>query len=259
MTDADTVASVEVRDEDQVRTITLNRPQKKNAVTRAMVGRMADAVAELAGDTSTSVIVIEAVGEIFSAGHDVGELMSKFTDREDYVNLPATAGRLAKVFRECPQVVVADVRGGAIGEGADIALMCDLVVATTDAYFSDLHLLRGVVPGAGSWNLPQLVGAKRAAEFLLLCEKIPADRALDWGLVNRVVLPGEADAEVQRIVDRLLQMPPVSLRLAKRAMQVGVTADLAETMQHVAYARSIASKTTEAHASGASFYASKSS
>lgn len=233
--------------------ITLNRPTKHNAMTIGMQNELVAALAEIGKRNDISVIVLTGAGPTFCAGRDVKELVTNFTDDEDHINLPGVSGPIAKALQATPQVVVAMVNGPAIGEGVDVALMCDLVVAAEDAYFVDLHLARGLVPGAGCWTLPRHIGAKRAAEMLLLCEKISAEQAREFGLINRTATGAELASVTQELTARAAAMPPLGLRLTKQALQKGIVEDLAATTEFISFARSVAAKTHETHDGGMQF------
>ena len=216
-----------VHDDRGVRTITLNRLDRKNSITSAMYGAMADALAQAASD-ATRVVVIQGHETVFCAGNDIG----------DFLNNPP-AGPESNVFRFLRGIagfakpLVAAVCGPAVGVGTTLLLHCDLVYAGDNAAFSLPFVNLGLVPeAASSLLLPQMLGYHRAAEALLLGEPFMAEAALEVGLVNRVLPPMEANAYAQSVARKLAAKPLSSLvetkKLMKKAGQQRVLAQMDE-------------------------------
>jgi enoyl-CoA hydratase/carnithine racemase len=200
-----------------VMTITLNRPERKNSITAAMYGAMADALAAAAQDPATRVVVLQGNETVFSAGNDIG----------DFLNKPP-AGMDSPVFRflrgiaTFPKPLLAAVCGPAVGVGTTMLLHCDLVYAGDNAAFSMPFVNLGLCPEAASSLLvPQMFGYHRAAEALLLGEPFMAEAALEVGLVNRVVPPTEAHGLAQAVARKLAAKPLSSLVETKRLMKKG--------------------------------------
>ena len=215
-----------VHTEAGVCTITLNRVDKKNSITAAMYGAMADALAAAESDPAVRVVVFQGDATVFSAGNDIG----------DFLNQPP-AGEGAPVFRflrgiaSFPKPVVAAVCGPAVGVGTTLLLHCDLVVAGDNAAFSMPFVNLGLCPEAASSLLvPQMMGYHRAAEALLLGEPFMAEAALEVGLVNRVVPPTEANAYAQTWAAKLAAKPLSSLLETKRLMKKGQAAQVQAVM-----------------------------
>jgi len=215
-----------VHTEAGVCTITLNRVDKKNSITAAMYGAMADALAAAESDPAVRVVVFQGDATVFSAGNDIG----------DFLNQPP-AGEGAPVFRflrgiaSFPKPVVAAVCGPAVGVGTTLLFHCDLVVAGDNAAFSMPFVNLGLCPEAASSLLvPQMMGYHRAAEALLLGEPFMAEAALEVGLVNRVVPPTECNAVAQAQARKLAGKPLSSLVETKRLMKLGQTAPVLERM-----------------------------
>jgi enoyl-CoA hydratase/carnithine racemase len=201
--------------EDGVMTITLNRLERKNSITSAMYGAMADAIAQAASDPAIRVALLQGHETVFSAGNDIG----------DFLNQPP-AGQDAPVFRflrgiaSFPKPLVAAVCGPAVGIGTTMLFHCDLVYAGDNAAFSMPFVNLGLCPEAGSSLLvPRMLGYHRAAEALLLGEPFMAEAALEVGLVNRVVPPMEANGVARSIARKLAAKPPSSLAETKRLMK----------------------------------------
>ena len=218
-----------------VMTITLNRVEKKNAITSAMYTAMADALQSAADDTDIRVIVFQGQETFFCAGNDIG----------DFLNHPPTAEdspvyRFLKTISTFPKPLVAAVCGVAVGVGTTLLLRCDLVYAGDNAAFSLPFANLGLCPEASSSLLaPQMFGYHRAAEVLLLGEPFKADAALAMGLVNRVVPAAEANALAQAQARKLATKPMSSLLEIKRLMKKGQAANVAQQMadEGVSFAR----------------------
>jgi enoyl-CoA hydratase/carnithine racemase len=207
-----------VHAEAGITTITLNRVERKNSITAAMYGAMADALAATAGDAGTRVVVLQGHETVFSAGNDIG----------DFLNQPPASGEEAPVFRflrgiaTFPKPLLAAVCGPAVGVGTTLLLHCDLVYAGDNAAFSLPFVNLGLCPeAASSLLLPQMLGYHRAAEALLLGEPFMAEAALEVGLVNRVLPPTEANGYAQAQARKLAAKPLSALVETKRLMKKG--------------------------------------
>jgi enoyl-CoA hydratase/carnithine racemase len=200
-----------------VMTITLNRVDKKNSLTQAMYGAMADALAQATDDASVRAVVIQGHATVFSAGNDIG----------DFLNGPPSTTE-SHVFRflrgiaAFPKPLVAAVCGPAVGVGTTMLFHCDLVYAGDNAAFSMPFVNLGLCPEAASSLLvPQMLGYHRAAEAFLLGEPFMAEAALEVGLVNRIVPPMEANGVAQTQARKLAAKPLGALIETKRLMKKG--------------------------------------
>jgi 2-(1,2-epoxy-1,2-dihydrophenyl)acetyl-CoA isomerase len=215
-----------------VATLTLNRPDALNTLDFSMMDALVAATSEVAADDTLRVVVIRAAGKHFMAGGDLrtfaGELGHPGPQRD--ANFRAIIGRLhsaIELLHRMPHPVVARVHGAVAGFGLSLMNACDLVVASDDAYFASAYRNIALTPdGGGSWALPRLVGTRRAMEILLLGERFDAARALEIGLVNRVVTAAELDAEVQRVVRSLAEAPVLAMRNAKRLVRESLARSL---------------------------------
>ncbi|MDF2462209.1 MAG: Unsaturated acyl-CoA hydratase [Ramlibacter sp.] len=203
--------------ENGVMTITFNRLERKNSITAAMYGAMADALAQAGSDPAIRVVVLQGHETVFSAGNDIG----------DFLNQPP-AGADSPVFRFLrgiagfPKPLIAAVCGPAVGVGTTMLFHCDLVYAGDNAAFSMPFVNLGLCPEAASSLLvPQMFGYHRAAEALLLGEPFMAEAALEVGLVNRVVPPTEANGVAQAAARKLAAKPVSALIETKRLMKKG--------------------------------------
>ena len=202
-----------------VMTITLNRVDKKNSITSAMYGAMADALQAAADDAATRVVVLQGHETIFSAGNDIGDFLNK-----PPAGMDSPVFRFLKGIATFPKPLIAAVCGPAVGVGTTLLFHCDLVYAGDNAAFSMPFVNLGLCPEAASSLLvPQMLGHHRAAEALLMGEPFMAEAALEVGLVNRVLPPTEANAYAHTQAKKLAAKPISSLVESKRLMKKGQT------------------------------------
>jgi enoyl-CoA hydratase/carnithine racemase len=195
--------------EGQVLTITLNRPEKKNAMSWTMFEEIGRAFDAAGGELEIRCVVITGAGDAFCSGADLTDPASLVGSAFDLKDRMTKIHRIAKAVIACPKPTIAKVTGIAAGAGCNLALMCDLVVASTDARFAELFVKRGlVVDFGGSWALTRLLPLHRAKELAMLGETISAEQAGELGLLNRLCDPGEIDAVVKDLAERLCAAPP---------------------------------------------------
>ena len=209
-----------------VTTVTLNRVDKKNAITAAMYAAMADALQQAADDASSRVLVFQGHETIFCAGNDIGDFLKSPPTREG-----SPVFRFLQGLAGFPKPMLAAVSGAAVGVGTTMLLHCDLVYAGDNAVFSLPFVNLGICPeAASSLLLPQMAGYHRAAEALLLGEPFKAEAALAMGLVNRVVPAAEANALAHAQARKLAGKPMSSLLETKRLMKKAQAALVAQQM-----------------------------
>ncbi len=212
---------------DGVVTLTLCRPERKNAVSAAGWGTLLERLTALpaAGDR---VLVVTGAGQDFCAGADLGA--------DQVSDVPALqrmriVGDACLALHRLPLPAVARVDGVSVGAGMNLALACDLVVATDRARFSQIFVRRGLsLDFGGSWILPRLVGLHRAKELALLGEILSAAQARDYGLVHRLVAPAALDAAVDELVSALRAGPPVALAGTKALLNNAFDVTLAQAL-----------------------------
>lgn len=213
--------------EHGVITITFNRVQRKNSVTAAMYAALAEALAAAAQDPAVRVAVIQGHETVFCAGNDIADFLEQPPKSAD-----APVFRFLHAISTFPKPLVAAVCGPAVGIGTTLLLHCDLVYAGDNAMFSMPFVNLGICPeAASSYLVPRLMGHARAAETLLLGEPFSAESAMEWGLVNRIVPPTEANALAQQQAAKLAAKPLSSLMTTKRLMKKGQDAVVAERMK----------------------------
>ena len=207
-----------------VMTLTLNRVDKKNSLTQAMYGAIADALTQAAADDAMRAVVIQGHETIFSAGNDIGDFLNR-----PPMSAEAPVQRFLRTIAAFPKPLIAAVCGPAVGVGTTMLFHCDLVYAGDNAAFSMPFVNLGLCPEAASSLLvPQMMGYHRAAEALLLGEPFMAETALEVGLVNRIVPPSEANGVAQAQALKLAAKPLSSLVETKRFMKQGQMAQVLE-------------------------------
>ena len=209
--------------------ITLNRPERLNALTREMLGALSVALAVAGDDEATRVVVLTGSGRAFSAGQNLDEAALAEGDpaREVARSLEEFYHPVLRQLHALPVPVLAAVNGIAAGAGANLALNCDLVIAARSASFQQAFTRIGLVPDCGgSWLLPRLVGLARAKALTLLAEPLDAETALDWGLIARMVEDKHFLSETQALAERLAAGPAQAYRLTKQALEAAFDNDL---------------------------------
>lgn len=240
--------------------ITMNRPRYRNAQNAAMTFALDAAFGAAAADDGVGVIVLRGAGDHFSAGHDIGtpgrdihkdfgRVATQYWPHEDKAGAEAMFVREAELYlgmcrrwRELPKPTIAMVQGACIAGGLMLAWACDLIVASDDAVFAD-PVLRMGIPGVEYFAHPFVMNPRLAKEFLFLGDKLPAARAAEIGMINRVVPRARLEDEVVAIATRIAAMPRFALALAKKAInqaedRMGLrdTMDAAYALHHLAHA-----------------------
>lgn len=214
--------------------LTLDRPDRRNSLSHAMIDQLVSFLAEAASDDALRAIHLRGAGDDFCAGADW--VSTNSGDRRpragDLVRrIPHTAHRLIELLQTIQLPVVCSVRGWAVGLGCNLALAADFTVAAADAVFWEPFLARGFSPDSGStWLLPRLVGLARARRMLLLGEKVSGADAQDWGLLHQAVAPADVDSATEELLAVLAQGPTVAIGLTKQALHYGQQATLPQAL-----------------------------
>ena len=219
---------IRVEKQGEVLSITLARPERRNAITVAMYATLADAIESAAGDVSIRVITLRGEGQDFAAGNDLGDFLNALP--RDGGEIPVW--RLLREITSCKTPIVAAVHGNCVGIGTTMLLHCDLVIAEEGTRFSMPFVDLALVPEAASSLLfPRLAGRRRAARYLLLGESFDVDEALEIGLVSHRAVPGELDNRLAEIVGCLLAKPKEALRATHKLLRHGTRDELLERMK----------------------------
>ena len=227
-------------------TCTLNRPEKKNAITSEMWVGLIDLFETVATNPDDRVLVITGAGDGFCSGADLsgGGTAEAASGVGGALAGMRTVGQCAMALHDLGKPTIAAVNGVAAGAGLNLALGCDLVIASDRARFSEIFSKRGlVVDFGGSWVLPRLIGMHRAKELVLLADVIDAAEAERVGLVNRVVVHEKLGDAVGEIALRLANMAPLALAASKRLLNQAFSVSLAEAIEAENIAQALMSTT----------------
>jgi enoyl-CoA hydratase/carnithine racemase len=195
--------------------LTLNRPEKRNALSFELLGQLEGAIEAIAADTSARVVVLGARGPAFCSGHDLAEMVGR--SEAEYRELFALCSRVMLGLRRLPQPVIARVQGVATAAGCQLVAACDLAVAAEEATFATPGVKIGLFCTTPMVPLVRAIPAKAAMEMLLTGAPILARRALELGLINRVVRIEELDPTIQALAGTIAAMSPLVIRTGKRA------------------------------------------
>ena len=234
---------------DRIATLTLNRPERLNALGGTLREELHDAVVKAGADPAVGVIVITGAGRGFCSGGDVKSM----SERDQAGQAASTDERLAPVrdrcilaMRDCPKPIIAAVNGAAAGAGMNLALACDMRIASTAAKFSQAFVKRGLAPDwGGSYFLPRVVGLAKACEMIFTAEAIDAAEALKLGIVNAVVAPEELMPAAYKLAGKIAAGPPVAIALSKRAIYHNQEVDLRAALEFETFAQSICKDTED--------------
>ena len=221
------MSEIAVERDGSVMTLRMNRPDKRNALTRAMYTALADGLDAAAADPAIRVVMITGAGGHFTAGNDLGDFLAE--PPRDGSETPVS--RFLRTISHFPKPLVAAVEGVAVGVGTTMLLHCDVVYAAESARFQLAFVNLGLVPEASSsLLLPRLVGNARAAELLMFGEAFDAADAERYGIVNRVLASGELEAFVRSRAAALAAKPAGALRNVKKLMRYSTTNSVPERM-----------------------------
>lgn len=225
MSDAAPPAPVLLSRDGAVAHLTLNRPDKLNALDDALTDALLESIATVAADASVRVLILAGAGRHFMAGGDI-KVFARSLDfapderRARYESLLTRVHAAVETMARMPQPIIARLTGAVAGFGLSLANGCDLAYASEDAYFASAYLNLGVTPdGGGTFWLPRLVGSRRAARIMLLGERLSAREALEIGLVNDVVAAEALDASVEAAAQRIAAMPASAVASLKRLLR----------------------------------------
>ena len=204
---------------DSITTLTMNRPENLNALSVELRQKLGETFIQLKSDTSTKVIILTGSGRAFTAGLDLKELgqrgMRAPSSNNETINV-------VRAIREVGKPVIAAVNGCAVTGGFELALACDILIASTHALFADTHVRMGVVPGWGlSQRLARLIGVSRAKQVSFTGNYIDAETASRWGLVNDVFEPPELLPYCEKIANDICSAKPETLREVHRLIDYG--------------------------------------
>ncbi|HEX4337204.1 MAG TPA: crotonase/enoyl-CoA hydratase family protein [Polyangiaceae bacterium] len=250
--------------DDAVVTLTLNRPEERNALsTQAQWDEIVDCCARVRADESVKVLILTGAGTAFSAGGNVKDMRDKkgIAGGNPYDVFKGYQGGIQRIplaLFELDVPTIAAVNGPAIGAGCDLACMCDLRIASDQAKFAESFVKLGIIPGdGGAWLLQRAIGYQRAAELTFTGDAIDAQTALAMGLVTRVVAPEALLPTARDLAARIAANSGPALRMAKQLLRQAQTARLDETLRLSAALQALAHHTPEHDAAVAAFFAKR--
>jgi enoyl-CoA hydratase/carnithine racemase len=228
--------------EGNIALVTLNRPQRRNALSLALMQELIDCLSAIGRRHDLRAVILAAAGKVFSSGHDLSEMVGR--DISEYRRLFDVCAELMTKLQSIPQPVIAEVQGIATAAGCQLVATCDLAIAAEEAAFATPGVKIGLFCTTPMVALSRAVGRKRALEMLLTGEPVDAHRAAEWGLVNRVVALGQLRAETRQLADRIAAASELVVALGKQAYYTQVDLDQAKAY---AYAKEVMSLNSLAH------------
>lgn len=231
-----------IQREGHLGVITLNRPERRNPLSLAMMRELIGALEECANDPSVRAVILAAKGKAFSAGHDLSELVDRTLN--DYREIFDVCTELMAKIQSIPQPVIAEVQGIATAAGCQLVATCDLAIASDQAQFATPGVKIGLFCSTPMVALSRAIGRKRAMEMLLTGKLIDAATAVEWGLVNRAVPATELEAETRQFACRIAEASSFTVGLGKQAYYAQIDLDQPKAY---AYTKEVMSMNALAH------------
>lgn len=217
---------------DNIATITLNRPEKLNAINTEMIAELTTAAKELGQDRSVHVVVITGSGKGFCSGGDLSMDVYKTTDAAELYQFMDSVSNMVMQIRTLPQPVIASVNGVAAGGGCNLALACDMIIVAEQARFSQIFVKGNLHPDTGgTYFLPRMVGTARAMELMLTGRMVSAQEAAEIGMVNAVVPLEELKNATLQMAGEIAKASPVVSRMIKASVNAGSSSDLKDVLE----------------------------
>ena len=217
-------------------TVTMNRPEKKNAANAGMWDQLRDTWNALAVDPDVTAVIMTGAGDAFCSGADLG---GQGRDRHQLISMNLIHQTVEALY-SIMVPVIAKVNGVAAGAGMNMALACDLILASDQARFSEIFARRGLsVDFGGTWVLPRLIGLHRAKELAFFADVISAEQAAEFGIVNKVIPHDKLDSEAKDWADRLAAGPPLALAMTKRMLTLNASNDFKSALEAEGLAQTI--------------------
>jgi enoyl-CoA hydratase/carnithine racemase len=203
--------------------VTLDRPQRRNALSLAMMNELIDCLERIGRDRTLRAVVLAASGKVFSSGHDLAEMVGR--DVNAYRHTFDVCTRLMTAVQAIPQPVVAEVQGLATAAGCQLVATCDLAVASSAAHFATPGVRIGLFCTTPMVALSRAIGRKRALEMLLTGRQVDARTAAEWGLVNTVVAPEELSAATRQLAGTIAEASNLTVAIGKQAFYSQIDLD----------------------------------
>jgi enoyl-CoA hydratase/carnithine racemase len=220
--------TIDIDQAERIATLTLNRPEKRNALSLELMHELTCALSDIAERTDVGVVILAANGSVFSSGHDLAELVDR--SPREYQHIFDQCVELMTTIQRIPQPVIAMVRGVATAAGCQLVATCDLAFAEEGASFGTPGVRIGLFCSTPMVAVSRAIGRKRALQMLLTGDRIDARTAAEWGLINAAVPSGELEQTCLRVARQILRASPLIVGIGKRAFYAQI-----ETDQHAAY------------------------
>ena len=228
--------------EGQLGLITLNRPDRRNALSLDLMLELIDCLHEIGVDTGIRAVILAAAGKVFSSGHDLSEMLGRTVN--DYRRIFDVCTELMTKIQSIPQPVIAQVQGIATAAGCQLVATCDLAIASEQAQFATPGVKIGLFCTTPMVALSRAVGRKRAMEMLLTGKLVDATTAAEWGLVNRVVAADQLESETRRLACQIAEASGFTVALGKQAYYTQIDLDQPKAY---AYAKEVMTMNSLAH------------
>jgi len=228
--------SLTVAHEGPTAILTLNRPQRRNALSLNLMIELIDALSHLSRDGETRAIILAAAGKVFCSGHDLSEMTGR--DINEYRRIFDVCSQLMLKLQSIPQPVIAEVQGVATAAGCQLVAACDLAVAAADAWFATPGVKIGLFCTTPMVALTRAIGRKRALHMLLTGDPVDANTAADWGLINQAVPAADLAAATRKLAAKVAEASPLVVSIGKQAFYTQI--DLDEPKAY-AYAKEVMS------------------
>ncbi len=231
--------------------ITLNRPEASNAYSTGMVNALVEVIKHADADNSIRAIAITGAGKNFCAGGDIKAMRGKtgmFAGESNELRESYQAGiqQIPLAISQIKTPIIAMVNGAAVGAGCDLAAMCDIRIASTEAMFAETFAKVGLVPGdGGAFFLTRLVGYGKAMEMFLTCRNYSAEESLKMGLVNEVVLPDQLKTRTMEVIEQIVNLPPIAVQMTKKAIIHAHQSDLVSHLELMAAYQGITQRSSD--------------
>jgi enoyl-CoA hydratase len=239
---------------ERIATVTLNRPDKLNAVSALLHTELSHIFRDLDEDPAIDIVILTGAGTAFSAGGDLDWMQEAIDHPETFERTAREGKQIIFALLDCEKPLIAKLNGHAVGLGATLALFCDVIFASEKARIGDPHVAVGLVAGDGGAVIwPQLIGYARAKEYLMTGDLIPATEAQRMGLINHVVKPEELDATVLAFARRLAGGAQKAIRWSKVSVNIGLK-QLAHAIMDTSIAYEVLTNTSSDHAEAVSAF-----
>jgi enoyl-CoA hydratase/carnithine racemase len=209
--------------EGKIAVITLNRPERRNALSLQLMQELIDCLERIAGDGNVRAVILAAAGKVFSSGHDLNQMVGRKIN--DYRQMFDVCVDLMTKLQTIPQPVIAEVQGIATAAGCQLVATCDLAIASDEAAFATPGVRIGLFCTTPMVALSRAIGRKRSVQMLMTGEMIPATTAAEWGLVNDVVPASELRSATRKLATRIAEASPLTLAVGKQAFYTQIDLD----------------------------------